>query len=57
MAFSGTKLKVAILVSGRGTNLQSLIDRAASDDNWPVELALVFSNKADAKGLERAQAA
>ncbi len=57
MAFQGTKLKVAVLVSGRGTNLQSLIDRAANDEDWPVELSLVFSNKADAKGLERAEQA
>lgn len=51
---SQSKLKIGVLISGRGTNLQSLIDRAASDPAWPVEIALVFSNKADAKGLDRA---
>lgn len=50
------KLKVAILVSGRGSNLQSLIDAAKKED-YPAEIVLVFSNKEDAYALNRAAAA
>lgn len=49
-------MKLAVLVSGRGSNLQALIDACAADD-FPAEIALVLSNKADAYGLERARAA
>src|SRR5579872_4765060 len=48
------KLKVGVLISGRGSNLQALID-AASQDGYPAEIALVISNKADAAGLARAE--
>ncbi len=47
------KLKVGVLISGRGSNLQSLID-AAADADYPAEIALVLSNKPGAAGLERA---
>lgn len=47
------RLKLGVLVSGRGSNLQALID-AAADPAFPAEIALVLSNKADAYGLERA---
>lgn len=50
------KLKVAVLVSGRGSNLQAIID-ASQQPDYPAEIVLVFSNKADAYGLERAQKA
>lgn len=50
------RLKVGVLVSGRGSNLQALID-ACADPAFPAEVALVLSNKADAHGLERARAA
>ncbi len=50
------KLKLGVLISGRGSNLQALID-AAADPAYPAEIALVISNKPDAGGLERAQAA
>jgi len=50
------KLKLGILISGRGSNLQALID-AAADPSYPAEIALVISNKADAGGLARAAAA
>ena len=55
---SGLKasLKVGVLISGRGSNLQALIDACAAPD-FPAEIALVLSNKADAYGLERATAA
>ncbi|MDH5772592.1 MAG: phosphoribosylglycinamide formyltransferase [Rhodospirillaceae bacterium] len=49
-------MKIAVLISGRGSNLQSLID-ACSDDDFPAEISLVISNKADALGLKRASEA
>lgn len=48
--------KVAVLISGRGSNLQALIDAAASP-SYPAEIALVLSNVDDAGGLDRARAA
>jgi len=50
------RLKVGVLISGRGSNLQALID-AAADPSFPAEIVLVLSNKADATGLARAEAA
>ena len=50
------KIKVAVLISGNGTNLQALID-ACTAPNYPAEIVLVISNKANAKGIERAQKA
>ncbi|MBP2314018.1 phosphoribosylglycinamide formyltransferase [Azospirillum soli] len=47
------RLKIGVLISGRGSNLQALIDACAAPD-FPAEIALVLSNKADAFGLERA---
>ncbi|HYG85867.1 MAG TPA: phosphoribosylglycinamide formyltransferase [Azospirillum sp.] len=47
------RLRLGVLVSGRGSNLQALID-AAADPAFPAEIALVLSNKADAYGIERA---
>ena len=48
-----TKTKVGVLISGRGSNLQSLID-ASQAEQYPAEIVLVISDKADAKGLDRA---
>jgi len=48
------KLKLAVLVSGRGSNLQALID-ACSIPSFPAEIVLVISNKPDAHGLIRAE--
>jgi phosphoribosylglycinamide formyltransferase-1 len=48
--------KIAVLVSGRGSNLQALID-AQLRDELGGEIAVVFSNVAAAAGLERARAA
>lgn len=48
--------KLAILISGRGSNMSVLID-AVERGIVPAEIVLVLSNKADAKGLETAQAA
>jgi phosphoribosylglycinamide formyltransferase-1 len=51
-----TKLKLGVLISGRGSNLQALIDACAAAD-YPAEIVLVISNRPDAQGLERAGAA
>lgn len=50
------KLKVAVLISGRGSNLQVLID-ACLDKDYPARIALVISNRPGAQGLERAREA
>lgn len=47
------KKRVAILISGRGSNMTALIE-AAADPDFPAEIALVLSNRADAGGLARA---
>ncbi len=47
--------RVAILISGRGSNMVALIEAAKAAD-FPAEIAMVLSNKADAGGLVRAQA-
>ncbi len=49
-------MKVGVLISGRGSNLQALIDAAAAPD-YPAELVLVISNRPGAQGLARAAAA
>jgi phosphoribosylglycinamide formyltransferase-1 len=46
--------RVAILISGRGSNMTALIE-AAKADGFPAEIAVVISNKADAAGLARAR--
>ena len=46
--------RVAVLISGRGSNLQSLVDAAKAPD-YPAEIALVVSNKENAAGLCVAQ--
>ncbi len=48
--------RIAVLISGRGSNLQALID-AIADGRLDATIAIVISNKADAYGLERARAA
>jgi phosphoribosylglycinamide formyltransferase-1 len=47
------RLKVGVLISGRGSNLQALID-AARDPGYPAEIVLVISNRAEAAGLQHA---
>jgi phosphoribosylglycinamide formyltransferase 1 len=47
--------RVAVLVSGSGTNLQAILDTLHGREG--IEVACVASNKADARGLERARAA
>ena len=48
-----SRKRTAILISGRGSNMSALIS-AAMDPTYPAEIALVVSNRPDAKGLERA---
>lgn len=50
------KKRVAILISGRGSNMVSLIEAARAPD-YPAEIVLVISNRPEAAGLERARAA
>jgi phosphoribosylglycinamide formyltransferase 1 len=49
-----SSLRLAVLISGSGSNLQALIDAIESQQLPGVEIALVVSNKADAYGLQRA---
>jgi phosphoribosylglycinamide formyltransferase 1 len=49
------KRRVAILISGRGSNMAALI-RAAAAPDFPAEIAVVVANRADAPGLEKARA-
>jgi phosphoribosylglycinamide formyltransferase 1 len=48
--------RVAVLISGRGSNMVSLIEAAKAPD-YPAEIALVVSNRPDAAGLELARKA
>ncbi|WP_428029644.1 phosphoribosylglycinamide formyltransferase [Ancylobacter sp.] len=50
-----SKPRVALLISGRGSNMMSLIEAASAPD-FPAEIAVVISNRPDAHGLARAQA-
>jgi phosphoribosylglycinamide formyltransferase-1 len=50
---SRKKLPVVVLISGRGSNLQAIIDDGGQPD-CPFELCAVVSNRPDAAGLERA---
>jgi phosphoribosylglycinamide formyltransferase 1 len=50
-----SRLRVAVLISGRGSNMAALIEAAAAPD-YPAEIALVVSNRADAAGLAHAAA-
>ena len=45
--------RVGVLISGRGSNLQALLD-ACAEPTFPAEIVLVISNKAAAPGLELA---
>jgi len=49
------KKRVAILISGRGSNMTALIESAKAVD-YPAEIVLVVSNRPDAPGLARARA-
>ena len=56
MSAQVTKKRVAILISGRGSNMVSLIAAARAPD-YPAEIVLVLSNRPDAAGLTRAREA
>jgi phosphoribosylglycinamide formyltransferase 1 len=49
-----SKARVAILISGRGSNMTALIQATKASD-YPAEIVLVLSNRADAAGLVRAR--
>jgi phosphoribosylglycinamide formyltransferase 1 len=51
-----SRKRVAVLISGRGSNMAALIE-AAKDKNYPAEIVLVLSNRPDAGGLATARAA
>jgi phosphoribosylglycinamide formyltransferase 1 len=48
------KRRVAILISGRGSNMAALIE-ASKDEAFPAEIVIVISNRTDAGGLEKAK--
>jgi phosphoribosylglycinamide formyltransferase-1 len=45
--------RLVILISGRGSNMEAIL-RTAAAEQWPVQIAAVISNKADAAGLSTA---
>lgn len=49
-----TRVKTAILISGRGSNMEALLAAAQAPD-YPAEIALVLSNSPDAAGLNHAR--
>lgn len=51
---TSSSFKIGVLVSGRGTNLQAIID-AIENEELNADIAVVLSNKKDAPALERAQ--
>jgi phosphoribosylglycinamide formyltransferase 1 len=52
---SAPRKRVAVLISGRGSNMQALVEAARAPD-YPAEVVLVLSNKVDAAGLTWARA-
>ena len=52
---SAPRKRVAILISGRGSNMRALIE-AAKNPDYPAEIVGVFSNRLDAPGLDFARA-
>ncbi len=54
MSSQNLSLRLGILISGSGSNLQAIIDAIETQQLPGVEIALVVSNKADAYGLQRA---
>src|SRR3989442_10977612 len=53
---AGDRLRVGVLVSGRGSNLQALLD-ASSRRDYPAEVVAVISDRERAAALDRARAA
>lgn len=56
MSAPNARTRVAVLISGRGSNMMALIG-AARDPDYPAEITLVISNRPDAGGLANARAA
>jgi formyltetrahydrofolate-dependent phosphoribosylglycinamide formyltransferase len=56
MSMAPDRVRTAVLISGRGSNMAALIEAARAPD-YPAEIALVLSNRADAAGLAHAAAA
>jgi len=56
MTQAGEQLRVGVLVSGRGSNLQALLD-AAARPGYPAEVVVVISDRERAAALDRARAA
>jgi phosphoribosylglycinamide formyltransferase-1 len=46
---------IVILISGRGSNMEAIVERCAAE-GWPARVAAVIANRADAQGLRFAQA-
>jgi phosphoribosylglycinamide formyltransferase 1 len=55
MTQAGERLRVGVLVSGRGSNLQALLD-AAARPGYPAEVVVVISDRERAAALDRARA-
>lgn len=55
MTAAPPKARVAILISGRGSNMQALVEAARAPD-YPAEIVLVISNRPEAPGLAWAKA-
>ena len=53
---AGQRIRLVVLISGRGSNLQAILDQAASGE-LPAEIAAVISNRPGVHGLERARRA
>jgi phosphoribosylglycinamide formyltransferase 1 len=51
-----SKKRVAVLISGRGSNMTALVEAAKAED-YPAEIALVLSNRPEARGLGHAREA
>ncbi len=56
-AVSSPLLRIAVLISGSGSNLQALIDAIDADPDFGAAIAVVISDRAGVKGLARADAA
>ena len=50
------RIKTAVLISGSGSNMMSLVE-AARDTDFPAEISLVLSNRLEAPGMEKARTA
>src|SRR5882762_7798792 len=51
----GPMKRIAVLISGQGSNLDAIV-RASEAQDWPGRVVAVISNRADARGLQSAQA-